>query len=191
MLSIQCNHNLHIIPSFSNNSGLPSTASQAMPAYTTNFVMTSTSYRTRGFSRRENIRRSLFSSSLPLSLQAPLLLAGGVNRTPPVGPVWFMGVERRGLLHLTARYDVELFGSSGVIRDSCPWVAGTRSDGADACCLGFLACSRLAIISLASASDCGPTEIVRFRLRIALSMLGMSEAGGSTLSSLRSCGTVL
>lgn len=50
-------------------------------------------------------------------------------------------------------------------------------------------CSLLAMYSLTSASDCGPTEMVR--LRVLESIAGISDAGGRTLSSLRRGGTLL
>lgn len=50
-------------------------------------------------------------------------------------------------------------------------------------------CSRFAMYSRTSASDCGPTEMVR--LRVFDSIAGISDACGRTLSSLRRGGTLL
>lgn len=69
LFSLICSHH-QAKPSNLNKRGSPSTASHPIPAYTTTFVMTSTSYLMRGFSNAENMLRSCTSSSLlPLSLR--------------------------------------------------------------------------------------------------------------------------
>lgn len=166
-----------------------------MPAYTTTLVMTSTSYRIRGFSSSENILRSCTSSSLPLSLCDGVRGRFSLTLTCKETPDRFCGVCRAGRrgdgLRWPSAVSLKAFPEGRDASDVRPFAVfqvGRREAAADER-LSLRFCSLLAMYSLTSASDCGPIETVR--LRVLESIAGISEAGGSTLSSLRSCGTLL
>lgn len=174
-------------PSHWNKRGSTSTASQPIPAYTTSFVITSTSYRMRGFSSAENILRSCSSSSLPLSFgdRVGRLLSGDPTCNDMAAVLSRSCRALDAGAGLRCPSAVSLNWEDGMLQPSDGFRRLPTPDER----LSLRFCSLLAMYSRTSASDCGPTEMVL--LRVLESIAGISEAGGSTLSSLRSGGTFL
>ena len=144
------------------------------PAYITNFVTTSTSYLTRGFSSARNI----------LSSEPPSLRGGVTGFVPAVTPGNSTGSFDRRWEGGSSCLSWSSIGDGRGLTDDVP------STGLSEFWLSRLSRSLCVIISRTSASDCGPMETARLRgCRKDVKKAGMSLMGGITLSSFRSGGT--